>query len=267
MAIYRPRLVKQDDGSRWQWENCTCASAATAIDRHTLGRIRTTGAKMRLCQNDRVGGTDLMDMKYAWSHCYGQYLDVHLKISWRTFIAGIKAGRGAIVLGWYSEIPRKYRGQDRAYFGHAVYINEVRPSDGALLLYDPLNEKPVWIPQIYIKRFAGAFRTPAGRLGYGYAQAAYTKDTVPKPSTGTTTTVTLRYSGVKITPHTYTAKVSAKQRRSPYVRNDNIIKTVPAGTGFRAYQKTTKGTNVGGSTTWYGNSNGTVWMHSSVLRS
>lgn len=262
--VYKPRLVQQADGSYFQWANCTCASAATAIDRHTLGAIRTSGAHMRNCQYDRSGGTDLMDMKLAWSRCYSKYLDVRLKITWNTFIASVRAGRGAIVLGWYAELPSRYRAQSSASFGHAIYINEIRPTDGALLMYDPLNYRPIWVPQIYIKRFAGAMRIPNGRIGYGYVQTGFTRDTVS--SATSTTSVTLRYGGVRITARTYRARVDAKQRRSPYIRTDNVVRTVDAGTNFRAYQKTTRGTNVGGSTTWYGNSSGTLWMHSSVVR-
>jgi hypothetical protein len=264
---YRPRLVRQGDGSRWQWTNCTMASAAIAIDRHTLGRIRTTGAKMRSCQNDKIGGTDMMDCRLAWDRCFNQNLDVRLKITWKTFIGAIKAGRGVIVVGNYSYIPYQYRGQKHPYrFGHGMYINEVRASDGALLVYDPLGTRPVWIPQIHIKRYAGAFKTTRGTLGYGYVQAGFTRitsATAPKP---VPSVVKLRFGGIKITPNLYEAKVAAKQRRSPYIRTDNIIQTVAIGTDFRAYQKTIKGTNVGGSSTWYGNISGTVWMHSSVLR-
>jgi hypothetical protein len=266
--VYRPRNVPQDDGSRHQWENCTMASGATAIDRHTLGRIRTTGARMRACQYDQSGGTDLSDLRVAWSRCFSQNLDVRLKVSWATFIRTIKSGRGAVVVGWYSYIPLRYRGQTSASYGHAMFINEVRASDGALLLYDPLRSSAIWIPQIYVKRYAGAMRlSGGGTIGYGYIQAAFTKDTdglsAPAPST---TTVVLRYGGIKITPTTYKAKIAAKQRRSPYIRSDNIIRVASVGTAFKAYQRTNSGTNVGGSRVWYGNAAGTVWMHSSVLR-
>jgi len=267
MAIYRPRLVPQDDGSYWQWENCMAASGATALDRHTLGGIRTTGAKIRNCQDDKVGGIDLIDVKTAWNRCFSKYFDVRLKITWRTFVGAIKAGRGAVVAGNYAYIPYKYRGQKSpSNFGHAVYINEIRSSDGAMLMYDPLAEKPVWIPQTYIRQFAGHFRTSTGLIGLGYAQAGFTRITpTPLPDTSTSS-LRLRYGGVKITPNIFAARVSAKQRRSPYIRSDNIIRVVSKGTKFKAYQKTKTGTNVGGSRIWYGNINGTVWMHSSVLR-
>jgi len=268
--VYRPRNVSQKDGSRLQYSNCTMASAATAIDRHTLGRIRSTGAKMRSYQGDQSGGTDLLDARNAWSRGYGQYLDVRLRTSWSTFIAALKGRRGAILVGWYSYIPRAYRGQYSASFGHAVYINEVRPSDGALLMYDPLRSTAIWVPQVYIKRFAGAMRFSNGsHLGYGFAQYALTRvqpavgAPTPAPSP---TTVALRYGGVKITPNTYGTRVAAKQRRSPYIRTDNILRVVKLGTSFKAYQRTNSGTNVGGSRVWFGNAAGTIWMHTSVLR-
>jgi hypothetical protein len=211
-----------------------------------------------------------MDAKTAWSRCFSQNLDVRLKISWATFIGAIKGGRGAIVLGWYNQIPYQYRGQKSpSNFGHAIYINEVRASDGALLMYDPLGTGPVWIPQIYVKRFAGAFRTSRGSLGFGWVQAGFTRVTgstpAPAPKPTPAPTVTLRFKSTAVTPNLMAAKVASKQRRSPYIRPDNIIKVVPAGTKFRVYQKTT-GTNVGGNTTWFGDNTGLVWMHSSLLK-
>lgn len=267
MAVYRPHNVMQEDGSVHQYENCTMASAATAIDRHTLGTIKTTGARMRSCQGDKVGGTDLIDARDAWSNCWGQHLDVRLKISWSTFIAALKAGRGAVLVGWYSKIPVQYRGQVSANYGHAIYINEVRPTDGALLMYDPLRKNPVWVPQIHIKRFAGAMRTTIGPIGYGFAQAAFTKVTsiVAPPAPSPAPTVKLRYGGVKIAPNTFAAAAPARQRRSPYIRRDNTVHVVVKGTKFKTYQRTNSGTNVGGSKVWYGDITGTLWMHKSML--
>jgi hypothetical protein len=229
---------------------------------------------MRSCQDDQIGGTDLGDLSQAWARCFSQKLDVRNKITWATFIKALKEGRGAVIVGWYSYIPLQYRAQLSANFGHAMYINEVRPSDGALLLYDPLRKTAVWIPQIHIKRYCGALRlSGGGTLGYGYAQVGLTRVTeiavipkppVPKPPVSVP--VVLRYGGVKIAPTAYKAKIAAKQRRSPYMRVDNIGRICSAGTAFNAYQRTNSGTNVGGSRVWYGNRGGNVWMHSSVVR-
>jgi hypothetical protein len=58
----------------------------------------------------------------------------------------------------------------------------------------------------------------------------------------------------------------ARQRRSPFIRDANIVREIPEGTPFRAAQVTLSGTNVGGSTRWFGDASGKVWMHRSVLR-
>ena len=57
----------------------------------------------------------------------------------------------------------------------------------------------------------------------------------------------------------------ARQRQSPYIRAGNVIQTVPKGSRFQVLQTTVAGTNVGGSSTWHGDSSGQVWMHESVV--
>ena len=57
-----------------------------------------------------------------------------------------------------------------------------------------------------------------------------------------------------------------RARRTPHVRQDNVIQLLPKGTRFHAAQATLAGTNIGGSTTWWGDETGMVWIHASVLR-
>jgi hypothetical protein len=79
--------------------------------------------------------------------------------------------------------------------------------------------------------------------------------------------VALRFGGQPRSRGLYVVTVDdARQRSSPYIRRDNIIRGVPIGTEFRVAQTSRTGTNVAGSPTWHGDATGTVWMHHSVVR-
>jgi hypothetical protein len=104
-----------------------------------------------------------------------------------------------------------------------------------------------------------------GRLAATYCLLA------PQSSDGVTATpagVTPRFGGVFAAPRVFEviAGEGGRQRRSPFVRADNLIRVVPPGTQFRSAQSTLAGTNVAGSTTWRGDATGMVWMHDSVFR-
>ena len=53
--------------------------------------------------------------------------------------AWLKAGRGLIVTGLYSTIPRAYRHQRGAEFSHAMFISHMNRDLTAMRLWDPLN--------------------------------------------------------------------------------------------------------------------------------
>jgi hypothetical protein len=83
----------------------------------------------------------------------------------------------------------------------------------------------------------------------------------PKPSG-----VILRYGGTPTWRGRYRVVSSTgRQRRSPYLRADNIIATAKRGTEFQVSQTTEKGSAAAGSRRWHGNAAGTIWMHSSVI--
>lgn len=103
-----------------------------------------------------------------------------------------------------------------------------------------------------------------GRLAAAYCLFAPSSPRAAEVGDGTSP----RFGGMPMTPRPFvvTPDEGGRQRRSPYIRADNVIQTVPAGTQFRSAQTTFAGTNVGGSTTWRGDATGMVWMHDSVLR-
>jgi hypothetical protein len=153
-GIYRPKLLRELGwGTRLDGSNCTMASAAMALDRHTEGAKTATPPEMRACQDDQVGGTDLNDAAVAWSRCYSETLDVDSGISWSTFRSKLNAGRGAILQGMYSKISNTFSCQPSFNGGHAMYVNEQR-SDGDYLVYDPLCYSPRWIPESMLRDYA-----------------------------------------------------------------------------------------------------------------
>lgn len=66
----------------------------------------------------------------------------------------------------------------------------------------------------------------------------------------------------------YSIKLNSRVRTSPFIRGGNIALTTTraGGTSFACAQATYAGTNVGGSTLWYGNRAGDRWVHSSLAK-
>jgi hypothetical protein len=172
MTTYRPVFVSQFDGSAFASGNCTMASAAMALDRQTLGHTKSSGGKMRSCQDDKVGGTDLSDAAVAFARCYNQPLWTPGIIPFQDFIRAIRQGRGAVITGRYGNLDAKYRHQANFFDGHAMYVNEVNDA-GWLYNYDPIADKPQWIPASQIKKFAGGING----VGFGRIYVAFTKIT------------------------------------------------------------------------------------------
>jgi hypothetical protein len=205
MTVYQPRLVNQLDGSRFAGYNCTMASGATAIDRHTLGHIRTTGARMRYLSGDTSGGTNLNQLDYAWHRGWGQDFDVRLRMPWNDAVSYIKAGRGAVLQLHYGTLG-KYRFQLNFYGNHAIYINEIgtmRNSVGTLIpagkMFDPLGKVTRWVPLSTLKTAAAQLVLGSGRVcGTGYCYIGFTKRiglttgaTSPTPAIGSVPTLIL----------------------------------------------------------------------------
>lgn len=282
MIPARPVYVKQLDGSRYAGLNCTCAAGAMALDRHTIGQTRTTGAYVRALTGDTTGGTNLSQVAAAIARRWGVQLDVHYGIAWASFDDELHAGHGAILQGSSAAtIGTRYRASETFRGNHAWYVNGGRgwtqgtsgtwhPTD--YLVYDPLADgrragiaqSPMWIPASIVHRFAALLNTSGDNLlGAGRAYCAFTKDTEPH--------VHLRYNGKRTTPFpdrtkAYNAVASRRVnvRATPTLTGD-VVSRLHVGDLFTAYQLTDTGTLVAGSRRWYGDHNGRRWVHSSGL--
>jgi hypothetical protein len=165
---YRPAHVRQLGwGTSFDGLNCTMASACIALDRHTLGAKTATPPEMRAAQLDQSGGTDLNDADYAWNHGWNENLNVQYGVSWNTFMSMINNGRGAIVQGYYSQVPSYLKAQQNFNGGHAVYVNEFS-STGNALVYDPLAKSARWWPASVVRDYAEAFG--GGNVSAGFTQ-------------------------------------------------------------------------------------------------
>ncbi len=260
----RPRFVKQLDGSRYAGLNCTCASAAMALDRATLGVHQTTGSYVRALTGDTTGGTTLAQVDAALSRRWGINLDVEYNLSWDSFVARIKAGQGAILQGWEGVTRGTRWSASETFSGnHAWFVNDYISGKG-FRVYDPLAdgrrdgiaESPLIIPASVVREWAGKLDVsdpaePYRAIGLGKVYAGFTRDTEPH--------VHLRYGGVRSRPfpdRTRGAKDGVDVRRSPGTTG-TFVRNLSKGQLFIAYQQTEH---------YLGNHNGNEWVPKRDMR-
>lgn len=100
-------------GDEHAWNNCSMTSGAMALDYHTKGKKRLWGGTLRHKQNDLSGGTDLGDVKLAWSRVGAGYtLEIWSGKGWTNGVMkALRQGR-AVILQGVGDTPGKgtYRG-------------------------------------------------------------------------------------------------------------------------------------------------------------
>jgi hypothetical protein len=197
--FYDPAPVIQGDGSTYQWQNCTCASAADALDRATEGKHTTTGARVRQLTGDKSGGTTLAQADAALRAGWGVDLDVRFMIPFLDLADEVASGHGCVLQGCYRTFHVYGLAGSAAFFGnHAIYWNEVvivRASgkvdlDGSqALIFDPLwdgrrsyvpSKQFRWVSLRMLYLFAAGLDLGGGnRVGEGHAYAALVPPTKP----------------------------------------------------------------------------------------
>lgn len=200
---YAPTPVIQGDGSPLAWLNCTCASGATALDRDTRGRDRTTGGKVRALTGDTIGGTNLDQVDAALRSGWPpqDHLDSRRMMAFDDAVDEVASGRGAVVQIGYDGgfAGTKLDGSPGFTGNHAIYWNAVRVArgpDGVLdyersraQVHDPLWDgrrpgipSPLlrWIPLSTLRRACGRLELSNGvRVGTGRGYFGFTRDTEP----------------------------------------------------------------------------------------
>ena len=284
----RPHKCRQLDGHPLGGLNCTCGSAAMSIARATLGRSKPTAGRIRDLTGDKVGGTTLPQVASVARRYYSVELDVRTGsnvISPATGSLRLRAGRGFIGQG--SAVATKgtpYQSSETFRGNHAVWVNEGRgwrETNGLwrpdeVLVYDPLadgrrssiDEMSSWWDYDLLLEFMAKLQ-PWGeadgrRLGPGKWYAAFTIDTEPHAH--------YRYGGRKTTPFPDRVRGKTLSGRSPNVRSAPttsapIVDRLSSGELFVAFQRTTTGQTLDGSSVWYGDHDGKRWVHESGLSS
>lgn len=275
-------------GCKLGWLSCTCFAAEMGIEKSTLGAKDPTGCAIRTATGDTVGGTTLTQIATVAKNKYGVAVDVRSGSNFATpaqLGTALRDGRGFVLQGnTKALIGTAFRSTATA-INHAVWVNEGRGWSGTVpsyptevLVYDPAADGrragwgtaaagPDWWPWDVMLRFAAALRPWGDKdprvLGPGKAYAGLFPDTEPH--------VHLRLAGVRTAPMPLGLVVdppgtatSINERSGPTTAA-SVVRTLPTGTRFTAYQQAT-GQSIGGSDLWYGDHNGTLWVHSSGVR-
>jgi len=238
-----------------------------ALDRHTLGSKRTTGSHVRYLTGDTSGGTNLAQVNAALQKGWNVSLDLEYGLDFDTFMARIKSGRGAILQGSCLATKGTTYQESESFTGnHSWFVNS--HNDDGFLVYLPLGDarragitdSPRRIPKSIVYKFAGLLEVTSGhRLGMGRVYAGFTRDTEPH--------VILRYGGRKTNPFPDRVRASGggNLRSAPRLANQYELRDLVEGELFTMYQVTDEGDSYKGSRRWYGNQNGTRWVHTARL--
>jgi hypothetical protein len=183
---YRPAFVTQTESPR-PWNDCLWASAAMYLDKLTAGRLIVGPRHLRGLSRDREGGSTFADLRRAF-----QRLGLPLMtspnggdaVTWGELTRRLEAGSGAILLGDYSRLPRRYARWDPSLWraegaddNHAIYVDAYERATDRVFVMDPLGRggfSGEWMPARAVRAFT--WRTGSGRLW-----AAVTPPALPAP--------------------------------------------------------------------------------------
>lgn len=134
-------------GHNFDSENCMAAEGAVLVDAHTNGAIHTSPAGIRNYQDDFSGGIGVDDVQVAAKRHFG--LDIPTPDFYNRYdvLAAVKARRHVAIGVDYRRVPIGYQRQVPGNFDHALGIDDYRPSDGMIFVYDSLTTKAHWQPQ------------------------------------------------------------------------------------------------------------------------
>lgn len=136
-------------GNDHGWSGCTMTAGALAIAyQQPRGSLAPWGGDMRHRQGDLSGGTDLVDLRTAWS-AYGETLTIKSGAGWSAVKTAHDEGR-AIVIQGSGNVP----GSESFDGGHACAIAPETHSDGRWLFGDPLADGWQWIKPAEIESWA-----------------------------------------------------------------------------------------------------------------
>ncbi|HEY6057558.1 MAG TPA: hypothetical protein VIV06_05960 [Candidatus Limnocylindrales bacterium] len=296
MAAFLPRPVfqlRRDpahlDGSNLGSVNCGPSAAATLVEFATCGAKRTSGAAVRELTNDTVGGTTISVLAAALKAGFGVEIDVNTG-PFEGVTRALMAGRG-VTLSGSSEVTRGTPFQASETFdgNHQWALTDSRRDDRGqleLLVFDPLADgrrrgiatSPMWMPVELVREFAGKLdlrsqaekqaRRPRRPLGEGRATYGVTEAVTCGPVGQPAGDVPLHTGASLVNGQAgrdRVVKVPVARIREEPTTASAIVGRKRAGEAFRSFQ-VVKGQRVAGSAVWFGDRNGTRWMHASLFR-
>jgi len=313
VTAVRPVFQKQGpatncviEGEALGWRSCTAYAMAMGIDSATAGAKRPSGCKIRKLTGDTVKGLMLSQVAEVALRDYDVRVTVKTgadTISPASALRQIRIGRGFVLQGNTSGLPKKLQSGGPTPANHAVWVNEVRGGNDAApkeaLVYDPaadgrrdgIDQGPTWWAWSDLLSFAAALeldengrKLGPGRLYAGFIQARPIEEesahlhAAPADALSVAIQapdVILRFGASKTAPFPDRQRADPPagrrvniRRRPDRIEPGDIVDRVRDGTLFIAYQKTTKGARptAGASRVWYGNRRGTEWIHESGLR-
>jgi hypothetical protein len=161
-------------GAGGHYVTCTDTALGRMIAYATNGRIDKDGKVYRAAiRPPDPDGVRLSQARQAARTVAG--LDLVIPQDWHAdqVLSHLRAKRGLILQGWYGAIPRSYRYQAAADFGHAVWASHYSPTSG-VRVWDALDANLThhgqWIPWPYVRAFlerlAREVASPALFVGY-----------------------------------------------------------------------------------------------------
>jgi hypothetical protein len=282
-------------GRKLGWSSCTAYAMAMGIDSATAGAHRPSGCKIRDLTDDTDDhGTNLRQVADVAAAHYG------VRVSLRTgpnattpsFAArAANAGRGFVLQGNTGALPPNLHLGGNGSANHAVWVNEVRGGTvdhpEKALVFDPaadgIHRRWQWWPWDVVRAFAAGLvldEHTGQRLGSGKMYAGFTQrgpadgGAIPTPAPAAADGTVLRFGATRTAPFPDRVRADPPKGRKVNVRNRpdrlvaaDIVDMLPAGAMFTAFQRTTIGQKPNGSNSrvWYGNRDGTEWIHESGL--
>lgn len=162
---YHPAFVTEREPG--PWEDCAWAAAAMLMDKWTNGVTVVSRERLRTLSGDLTGGSNLGDVRRSfaqvglelrWSPSGGD------TITWPVLLDRLRNGSGAILLGDYANLPRRYGRWDPTLWqntdtldDHALYLDGYDPKTRRILVMDPVAPAGwdgEWVPVSALKAFA-----------------------------------------------------------------------------------------------------------------
>lgn len=148
-------------GAGGRYVTCTDTSAGRALAWATNGRKDLDGRQIRAAVRPRDSdGINLHQAKQAIESLTNTTLVIPEHWSWTEVSIHLRHRPyvGLVAQGWYGEIPRKYRFQQRADFGHAMWFSHYSAtSNKSVRVWDALDPNTdhhgQWVPVTYVRAF------------------------------------------------------------------------------------------------------------------